>query len=85
MSDVRFSQKFARGLIRNAAFTASVPVAIWSEMKHTRKVPYVTGVLMLMVSQIIFMEAPYYWVMCLARCLQGVGTGTRLVVGLAML
>ncbi|PBK80786.1 MFS general substrate transporter [Armillaria gallica] len=64
---------------------SSVPVAIWSEMKHTRKVPYVTGVLMLMVSQIIFMEAPYYWVMCLARCIQGVGTGTRLVVGLAML
>ncbi|SJL11077.1 uncharacterized protein ARMOST_14478 [Armillaria ostoyae] len=64
---------------------SSVPIAIWSEMYDTRKVPYVAGVLVLIVSQIMFMEAPCYWVMCLARCLQGIGMITRVVVGLAIL
>ncbi|KAK0237136.1 MFS general substrate transporter [Armillaria nabsnona] len=64
---------------------SSVPIAIWSEVYDTRKVPYVAGVLILIVSQIMFMEAPYYWVMCLAQCLQGIGVVTRLVVGLAIL
>ncbi|KAK0189511.1 MFS general substrate transporter [Armillaria mellea] len=64
---------------------SSVPIAIWSEAYNTRKVPYVVGVLILIVSQIMFMEAPCYWVMCVARCLQGVGMITRIVVGLAIL
>ncbi|KAK0216213.1 MFS general substrate transporter [Armillaria fumosa] len=64
---------------------SSVPIAIWSEVYDTRKIPYVAGVLTLIVSQIMFMEAPCYWVMCLARCLQGIGVVTRLVVGLAIL
>ncbi len=54
--------------------TASVPIAIWSEAHDARKSPYVTGILM-------FMEAPYYWVMCLARCLHGIGSATRMVIG----
>ncbi|KAK0457168.1 MFS general substrate transporter [Desarmillaria tabescens] len=64
---------------------ASVPVALWSEAYNTRRLPYITGVLTLIVSQIMFMEAPSYWVMCFARCLQGAGNYTRLVVGSALL
>ncbi|KAK0457187.1 major facilitator superfamily domain-containing protein [Desarmillaria tabescens] len=64
---------------------ASVPVALWSEAYNTQRLPYITGVLTLIVSQIMFMEAPSYWVMCFARCLQGAGNYTRLVVGSALL
>ncbi|KAK0457169.1 uncharacterized protein EV420DRAFT_543082 [Desarmillaria tabescens] len=59
----------------------SVPIAIWSEAYGTRKLPYSIGILSLIVSQIMFMEAPSYWVMCLAQCLQGAGSAARMVIG----
>ncbi|KAK0457186.1 MFS general substrate transporter [Desarmillaria tabescens] len=59
----------------------SVPIAIWSEAYGTRKLPYSIGILSLIVSQIMFMEAPSYWVMCLARCLQGAASAARMVIG----
>ncbi|KAK0436707.1 major facilitator superfamily domain-containing protein [Armillaria borealis] len=46
-----------------------------------RKSPYVTGILMFIISQVMFMEAPYYWVMCLVRCLHGIGSAARMVIG----
>ncbi|KAK0476206.1 major facilitator superfamily domain-containing protein [Armillaria novae-zelandiae] len=65
---------------------SSVSIAIWSEVYDTRKIPYIAAVLIQIVSQITFMEAPCYWVMCLsARCLQGIGVVARFVIGLAML
>ncbi len=64
--------------------TATIPVAVWSEKYEARKLPLVAGVFILIGSQIMFMEAPAYWLMCLARILQGVGTMVW-VVGLALL
>ncbi|KAK0189512.1 MFS general substrate transporter [Armillaria mellea] len=63
---------------------ASLPIAIWSEARNTRKFPYVAGILIVIISQVIFMEAPSYWVMCLARCLHGMGSITRMVIGPAV-
>ncbi|SJL11078.1 uncharacterized protein ARMOST_14479 [Armillaria ostoyae] len=62
----------------------SLPIAMWSEAHDTRKSPYVAGILMVIISQVMFMEAPSYWVMCLARCLQGIGSAARMVIGPAV-
>ncbi|KAG7443316.1 uncharacterized protein BT62DRAFT_935257 [Guyanagaster necrorhizus] len=51
----------------------AIPIAVWSEGYNARKAPYVAGVLILIASQIMFMEAPSYWLTCLAQCLQGAG------------
>ncbi|KAK0457176.1 major facilitator superfamily domain-containing protein [Desarmillaria tabescens] len=59
----------------------SALIVIWSEAYDTRKLPYSIGILSLIVSQIMFMEAPSYWVMCLARCLQGAASAARMVIG----
>ncbi|KAK0457110.1 MFS general substrate transporter [Desarmillaria tabescens] len=64
---------------------ATIPVAVWSEKYDARKVPLVAGVFILIGSQIMFMEAPAYWLMCLARALQGIGSTMVWVVGLALL
>ncbi|KAK0494218.1 major facilitator superfamily domain-containing protein [Armillaria luteobubalina] len=64
---------------------ATIPVAVWSEKYDARKLPLVAGVFILIGSQIMFMEAPAYWLMCLARTLQGVGSTMVWVVGLALL
>ncbi|KAK0215890.1 major facilitator superfamily domain-containing protein [Armillaria nabsnona] len=65
--------------------TATIPVAVWSEKYDARKLPLVAGVFILIGSQITFMEAPAYWLMCFARTLQGVGSTMVWVVGLALL
>ncbi|KAK0200813.1 major facilitator superfamily domain-containing protein [Desarmillaria ectypa] len=64
---------------------ATIPVAVWSEKYDARKLPLVAGVIILIGSQIMFMEAPAYWMMCLARVLQGIGSTMVWVVGLALL
>jgi predicted MFS family arabinose efflux permease len=47
--------------------------------------PFLFGLLLLTGSQALFMEAPNYAVMCVARALQGVSSGVVWVVGLALL
>ncbi|PBK69466.1 MFS general substrate transporter [Armillaria solidipes] len=64
---------------------ATIPVAVWSEKYDARKLPLVAGVFIIIGSQIMFMEAPVYWLMCLARTLQGIGSTMIWVVGLALL
>jgi MFS family permease len=64
---------------------ATFPVAVFSERKNDRKGPMVAGAIILIGSQIMLMEAPKYWVMCLARVLQGFGSTMVWVVGLALL
>ncbi|KAK0200797.1 MFS general substrate transporter [Desarmillaria ectypa] len=64
---------------------ATIPVAVWSEKYDARKLPLVAGVIILIGSQIMFMEAPAYWFMCFARVLQGIGSTIVRVVGLALL
>lgn len=55
-----------------------------SERYNARKWPLILGFLVLIASQIMFMEAPNYAVMCVARVLQGVASAIVFVVGLAL-
>ncbi|KAF9072699.1 major facilitator superfamily domain-containing protein [Rhodocollybia butyracea] len=64
---------------------STIPVAILSERHDTRRAPLLLGILVLIGSQIMLMEAPVYWLLCLARILQGIGSTMVWVVGLALL
>ena len=64
---------------------ATPPVAHFSEVYRNRKIPLLTGLIALVGSQIMFMEAPTYWLMILARFLQGVSSTVIWTVGLALL
>lgn len=66
-------------------FEATIPVAQISERYNERRWLLVTGFVILVVSQIIFMEAPNYAVMCVARILQGIGSAIVWTIGLALL
>lgn len=56
-----------------------------SERYSARRLPLIVGLVALIGSQIMFMEAPTYWVLCLARVLQGVSSSAVWIVGLALL
>jgi predicted MFS family arabinose efflux permease len=64
---------------------ATPPLASLSEKYSTRRAPLIFGLLLLIGSQIMFMEAPTYWVMCLARVIQGFSSSVVWIVGLALL
>jgi predicted MFS family arabinose efflux permease len=64
--------------------TVTVPIAVYSEKFNARKYPMVIGTIILIGSQIMFMEAPVYWLMCVARVLQGLGSTMIWVVGMAL-
>ncbi|KAL0064662.1 hypothetical protein AAF712_008360 [Marasmius tenuissimus] len=61
------------------------PVAMLSERYNARQAPLVLGIFLLVGSLIMLMEAPVFWLMVLARVLQGVGSTFVWVVGLALL
>jgi predicted MFS family arabinose efflux permease len=61
------------------------PIAHYSEVYRNRKIPLIAGLVSLAVSQIMFMEAPAYWLMVLARVLQGLSATVIWTVGLALL
>jgi DHA1 family solute carrier family 18 vesicular amine transporter 1/2 len=60
-------------------------IAHYSEVYRNRKIPLIAGLVSLAVSQIMFMEAPAYWLMVLARVLQGLSATVIWTVGLALL
>lgn len=64
---------------------ATPPTAILSERYINRQHPLLAGQLFLIGSQILLMEAPKYWVMILARVIQGISSSVIWVVGLALL
>ncbi|THU82496.1 MFS general substrate transporter [Dendrothele bispora CBS 962.96] len=66
-------------------FAATFPAAMFSERYDARQSPLVLGVIILVGSQIMLMEAPVYWLMVLARVLQGIGSTMVWVVGMALL
>ncbi|KAF8213645.1 major facilitator superfamily domain-containing protein [Mycena galopus ATCC 62051] len=63
----------------------TIPIAMLSERYNTRRSPLIAGLVLLIGSQIMLMEAPNYAVMCTARILQGFGSTMVWVVGLALL
>ncbi|KAI4522902.1 MFS general substrate transporter [Schizophyllum commune Loenen D] len=66
-----------------ALFT--IPIAVLSERWGARRWPLIVGLLILVGSQVMMMEAPTYWVMCLARIIQGFASSIVWVLGLALL
>lgn len=69
----------------NLFLSATIPIAMFSEHYKARQIPLIMGLVILIGSQVMLMEAPNYAVMCLARVLQGVGSSVVWVVGLALL
>ena len=65
--------------------TATPPIAALSERYQNRKYPLICGQVFLIGSQILLMEAPTYWLMVMARVMQGVSSSMIWVVGLALL
>ena len=64
---------------------ATPPIALFSERYNTRTWPLISGQIILIGSQIMLMEAPTYWVMVLARIIQGFSSSIIWIVGLALL
>jgi DHA1 family solute carrier family 18 vesicular amine transporter 1/2 len=64
---------------------ATLPLAYLSEKYSSQKMPLIVGLVLLIGSQIMFMEAPVFWVMCFARVLQGISSSVVWIVGLALL
>ncbi|KAH0590231.1 hypothetical protein J132_01681 [Termitomyces sp. J132] len=60
------------------------PIAVFSERYNTRRMPLIIGLLLLVGSQVMLMEAPTYAVMCLARVLQGISSAMVWTIGLAL-
>jgi MFS family permease len=75
---IRFDQSGALAL-------STPPIAHYSEVYRNRKVPLLAGLVALIGAQIMFMEAPAYWVMIIARSLQGISSTVIWAVGLALL
>ncbi|KAA1468388.1 MFS general substrate transporter [Dentipellis sp. KUC8613] len=61
------------------------PIAWYSERYNTRQMPLLLGLISLIGSQIMLMEAPSYWVMACARVIQGISSSMVWVVALALL
>jgi DHA1 family solute carrier family 18 vesicular amine transporter 1/2 len=55
-----------------------------SERYDSRRMPLIVGLVTLLISQVMLMESPLYWLMCLARVLQGISSSVVWVVGLAL-
>ncbi|KAL6300266.1 major facilitator superfamily domain-containing protein [Sparassis latifolia] len=66
-------------------YVITPPIALFSERYKSRKTPLIIGLFALVGAQIMLMEAPKYWVMVLARILQGMSSSVVWVVGLALL
>ncbi|KAL0069388.1 hypothetical protein AAF712_003411 [Marasmius tenuissimus] len=56
-----------------------------SERYNARKSPLVLGIILLIGAIIMMMEAPTYWLLALARCLQGIASTLVWVPGVGLL
>jgi MFS transporter, DHA1 family, solute carrier family 18 (vesicular amine transporter), member 1/2 len=70
-----------------AQFTlAATPIIAWySERLNSRKGLLMTGLLALAGSQILLMESRKYWIIAIARVLQGISAAAVWTAGLALL
>ncbi|KAG1908464.1 MFS general substrate transporter [Suillus fuscotomentosus] len=64
---------------------STIPIAMHSERYSMRRMPLILGLIALIASQVMFMEAPNYAVMAVARVLQGISSSMVWIVGLALL
>ncbi|KDQ54891.1 hypothetical protein JAAARDRAFT_38007 [Jaapia argillacea MUCL 33604] len=61
------------------------PIAWLSERVRSRQMPLILGLGALIASQVLLMESTAYWLMCVARVIQGVSSSIVWVVALALL
>ena len=61
------------------------PHSWFSERYNARRIPLLLGLFTLIGAQVLFMLAPFYWLMALARIIQGVSSTFVWTVGLALL
>lgn len=71
---------YALGLV-----CATPPLAFLAERYWSRRLPLIVSILVLAGSQVLYMEAPYYWLMCFARVLQGISSAGVWVVSFSLL
>ncbi|EJD55284.1 MFS general substrate transporter [Auricularia subglabra TFB-10046 SS5] len=71
---------FSLGMI-----VSTPPISWLSERYHARRWPLLLGLAILIGSQALFMEAKDYWMMLLARVIQGISSTIVWVVALALL
>ncbi|KAF8213784.1 major facilitator superfamily domain-containing protein [Mycena galopus ATCC 62051] len=64
---------------------STIPIAMLSERYNNRRIPLILGLILLIGSQVLLMEAPDFPVMCISRVLQGFGSTVVWVNGLALL
>lgn len=64
---------------------STIPIAMYSERYSARRAPLIFGLFALISAQVMFMEAPNYAVMAIARVLQGISSSVVWIVGLALL
>ncbi|EIN13364.1 MFS general substrate transporter [Punctularia strigosozonata HHB-11173 SS5] len=61
------------------------PIALLSERYQNRKVPLLLGMLALIGSQVMLMEAPSYSILVIGRVIQGIASSVIWILGLALL
>ncbi|KAG8759496.1 hypothetical protein FRC14_005784 [Serendipita sp. 396] len=64
---------------------ATPPIAFFAEKYWSRQNPLIISLLLLIGSQVLFMEAKVYWAMCLARVIQGLSSAVVWVVAFSLL
>jgi predicted MFS family arabinose efflux permease len=64
---------------------ATIPVAMLSERYTMRQGPFIAGIVIVIGSQIMLMQAKNYPMMCAAQLAQGIGSSLVWVIGLAIL
>lgn len=61
------------------------PLASYSERFKNRQIPLILSLTALTLSQLLLMLAQRYWVMCVARFIEGISSSGVLAVGLALI
>lgn len=64
---------------------ATPPLAYLAERYWSRRMPLIVSVLLLAGSQVMYMEAPHYWVMCFARVIQGISSAAVWLLAFSLL
>jgi len=65
--------------------TATPPLASFSERYKNRKIPLVLAIVALILSMLLLMLGNHYWIMCVARIIQGVSSSGIFTAGIALM
>lgn len=65
--------------------TVTPPLVSRSERFKNHQIPLIIALLVLILSQLLLMLVKFYWVMCVARIIQGISFSAVLTVGLPLI